>query len=128
MTPFGNDNKAVRVQGVHFALHQTECYVATYADSHLAVIFGIQKYRGLACGCLKHSPTVCIYTLPPEGPSKADLVVMSVLDEWVALLPIITGAMSTEEGVGQSCQQLVKNMLQKPHLYVPGLVSVDGVR
>lgn len=84
--------------------------------------------RSLACGCLKHSPTVCIYTLPPEGPSKVDLMTMSVLWEWVPLLPVITGAASSESGDTSACQQLMADMLQQPESFMPGLPPIGFVR
>lgn len=84
--------------------------------------------RSFVCGCLKHSPTVCIYILPPEGPSKADLLIMSVLSKRVAMLPVVTGATILAQGEQRSCQQMVSDVLLRPGRYVPGLQHIDVVK
>lgn len=87
--------------------------------------YWLELCRSLACGCLEHSPTACIYTLPPEGPNKVDLMSMSVLNQHVAVLPVITGPSSAD---GESCRQLVSKMLQNTAAYVKGLEPLELIK
>lgn len=81
--------------------------------------------RSLACGCLQHSVTVCIYFLPPQGPSKLDLVAMSALSKHVALLPASAVPEGSTEQETEQLQSNVRKMLADPAAYVPGLERIE---
>lgn len=80
--------------------------------------------RSLACGCLENSVSLCIYLLPPHGPSKLDLVMMSYLSRFVGLLPVIAKADCMTEREVAGCQVALEEMLKEPE--VPGLAAIKA--
>lgn len=83
--------------------------------------------RSVACGSLEHSPTVCIFELPPEGPARVDLLTMSVVGQHVAVLPVLNG-MGMRHDVAEERHQLVKRMLKSPGVYIENLGSIEMFR
>ncbi|WIA40486.1 hypothetical protein OEZ86_013840 [Tetradesmus obliquus] len=80
--------------------------------------------KSLACGCLQHSTTACFYFLPPHGPSKYDLVVMSHMSEHVALLPVVSLPSNASEEQAQQLQATVRQLLEEPGTHVKSLQPI----
>lgn len=80
--------------------------------------------RSLALGCLQDSTTVCYYFVPPECPSKLDLVTMSALGEQVALLPVLTMQQGSNEQQAEHATATFEEMIEHMAEYVPGLQGI----
>ena len=77
--------------------------------------------RSLACGLLRSTTTVCLYLLPPSGPTQLDYLLMSALSSQTTLLPVISKADTLSAEEAQRLQLVVAEALQKPELHVKGL-------
>lgn len=75
-----------------------------------------------------HSMTACLYFLPPHGPTKLDLVLMSALSPHVALLPAVGKADAMTPTEALECCKLVQHMLAEPGDYVAGMKAVKSYR